>query len=392
MKSNPIPRRLFLPTLLAAAGCGTTLQHDVGPANRAAAPVSTQEPTATPTATGYEQDPALLRREILKRLDARIDEAATRAHLDARLSLDEAMPIPYLGVDADPTPGGMRVTAVYGATGAESAGIRTADVITAIDGETTDRPAAFAHAIRSRRPGQRLRVEILRDGKAMALDCPLGRRPEEDEDEDEQFPDLPQHITADTGPFRCAFDDLATGPAAGTFDSVLGGHGADPRWIVTGDANGRWLQQACDDPTGLHFPMAIVREFFGSDVAASARMRYAGGKLDRAGGIVLRYRDPGNYYVARVNAAEGDLRIFRVANGIRRTLPGGIVKAPTDDGEWHRLEFRVEGSQLTATLDGRFTATAYDSFFLKGRAGLWTKSDSITDFDDVVFEPITRAK
>ena len=54
--------------------------------------------------------------------------------------------------------------------------------------------------------------------------------------------------------------------------------------------------------------------------------------------IVLRYRDPGNYFVARVNASEGDLRIFRVANGDRRTLPGAIAKGATDDDRWHTLE------------------------------------------------------
>ena len=45
------------------------------------------------------------------------------------------------------------------------------------------------------------------------------------------------------------------------------------------------------------------------------------------------------------------------------------------------------GSMVTATLDGAHTAVAHDSYFLKGRAGLWTKSDSVTDFDDVTFTP-----
>lgn len=360
----------------------------------AAAPRPLAAETATEIAAeavpDYEQDPAYLRREILKRLDARIDEAATRAHLDARLALDDAMPIPYLGIDAEPFDGGMRVTQVFGATGAEAAGLRVGDVLDSIDDERTDRPAALAHAIRSKRPGTDLHLQLRRDGKAMPLTCKLSQRPEEDEDEEEQFPDLPRHITANTPAFATDFEhesDDATG-----FDSVLGGHGAPPHWIVAGAAGARCLRQASDDRTGIHFPMAIAHEFFGDDVAASARMRYAGGKVDRAGGIVLRYRDPGNYLVARVNAAEGDLRIFRVANGIRRTLPGGIVKAPTDDGAWHRLEFRAEGPKLTATLDGKFTAVAYDSFFLKGRAGLWTKSDSITEFDDVEFAPLASGR
>jgi hypothetical protein len=41
---------------------------------------------------------------------------------------------------------------------------------------------------------------------------------------------------------------------------------------------------------------------------------------------------------------------------------------------------------LTATLDGNVHAEAFDSFFLRGRAGVWTKSDSLTEFDDLQLE------
>jgi hypothetical protein len=132
--------------------------------------------------------------------------------------------------------------------------------------------------------------------------------------------------------------------------------------------------------------MLIARDWAANDVVARVRFRYAGGEIDRAGGIVLRYRDPGNYLVARANAAEGDVRIFRTVNGDRRTLPGAIAKGASDDDKWHTLEFRAEGSQLTAILDGTVKATACDTFFTGGRVGLWTKSDSKTEFDDLHVE------
>ena len=47
------------------------------------------------------RDPALVRREILARLDAAIDAQAAQAHLSARLAVDQAMPIPYLGLDLE---------------------------------------------------------------------------------------------------------------------------------------------------------------------------------------------------------------------------------------------------------------------------------------------------
>lgn len=72
----------------------------------------------------------------------------------------------------------------------------------------------------------------------------------------------------------------------------------------------------------------------------------------------------------------------------RRTLPGGIGKGATDDTNWHELEFRVEGAKLTAVLDGTVRAESYDTFFTGGKVGLWTKSDSQSEFDDFAIEAL----
>lgn len=337
---------------------------------------------------GLSGDPALLRRELLAKMDAKIDAAATQAHLEARLMLDDAIPLPYLGIDADPVAGGMKLNAVYGLTGAEQAGLKAGDVLVKIDDDVTDSKAAIGKAVRGRSVGSGVRLTILRDGKEMKVAATLGKRPEEDEDEEEQFPDLPGRAPPTATPFSTDFEKDALGHAPPHFTVALGGHGQPPNWIVSGGEHAHVLRQDSADPTGIRFPMLLVDGFDGADVAARVRFRYAGGHVDKAGGIVLRYVDPGNYLVARANAAEGDLRIFRVANGTRRTLPGGMVKGATDDDAWHTLEFRAEGSKLVATLDGKITATAYDSYFMRGRAGLWTKSDSQTEFDDLAFEPI----
>lgn len=356
-----------------------------GDPGKVAAPVQGGPP-------GLSGDPALLRRELLAKMDAKIDANATQAHLDARLLLDDVIPLPYLGIDADPVPGGMKVNAVYGLTGAEKAGLKAGDVLVKIGDDATDSKVAIGKAVRGRQVGSGVILTVLRDGKELKLAATLGKRPEEDEDEEEQFPDLPGRSPPTATPFKSDFEKDAIGHAPPHFTVALGGHGEPPKWIVSGDDHARFLRQDSADPTGIRFPMLLVDGFDGADLVARVRFRYAGGKVDKAGGLVLRYVDPGNYLVARANAAEGDLRIFRVANGTRRTLPGGMVKGATDDDAWHTLEFRAEGSKLVATLDGKITATAYDSFFMRGRVGLWTKSDSQTEFDDVSFEPIAGAE
>lgn len=394
-----LPRgALLLPfglVVLVTAACQSRPEAAVAAVPPTPAAVSAQ-PGGLAVADAFAGDPALLRRELLKRFDARIDAMAAQLHVEARLVIDEVSPIPYLGLDADPAPGGMTVTAVYGGTGAKDAGLRVGDLLQAIGGEAVTSHAELAHAIRHRRPGSELEVKVVRDGQSLVLRGVLGKRPEEDEDEAEQFPDLPGAAPVlATAPWRADFEHDAPGALPASMVTALGGHGQPPRYVVGSSSDGsgaRCLRQESSDRAGIHFPMALARDFLGGDVVARCRMRYAGGEVDRAGGLVLRYHDAGNYYVARVNAAEGDLRIFRVANGVRRTLPGGRVEGRTDDGAWHTLEFRVEGSRLTATLDGVHTATAYDSYFLQGAAGLWTKSDSITEFDDLEFAPAGVAR
>ncbi len=353
------------------------------------------EPAERPVAAGTEarvhgstNDPALLRRELLMKLDARISIQMAQAHLDARLALDDVIPVPYLGVDAEPVEGGVRVTNVYPLTGAADAGLRPGDVIKLLGGDPTTSKATLAQAVRSRRVGERTTLAVKRGDEALTITVTLGPRPEEDEDEEEQFPDLPPRFVFSTEPVTLALDG-GVNEVPGSIDSVVGGHGLLGRWVIGAEGGQRFLRQAEADRTGIRFPMAIMKRFFAADVVGRVRFRFAAGLIDRAAGVVLRFQDPGNYLVARANAAEADLRIFRVANGIRKTLPGGVVKCPTDDDRWHTLEFSARGTQLVATVDGAATTTAVDSYFLNGRAGLWTKSDSTTDFADVRFEPVT---
>jgi hypothetical protein len=371
--------------MLALAACGAPA---AGSGRQAQPTVAPPSMAAALAAAPAGEDPALTRLRLLHRLDADIDEAAALAHLSARLALDEIMPLPYLGVDAEPVEGGLRLAHVYPLTAAESAGLKPGDVLVALGGAATLSKATLGTAIRSHGVADTVELLVLRDGAELRLPAKLGPRPEEDEDEAEQFPDLDLKPKSTTRILEFDFEHPKPWVLDQSFESELGGHGEPPSWVIDTWHDGQVLRQDSDDPTGIRFPLLIVRDARFADVGGRVKFRFAGGKVDRAAGLVLRYRNRFDYYVARVNAAEGDLRIFRVANGARVTLPGGRVEAPCDDDRWHVLEFRAVGSTLTATFDGTATATACDSWFLDGGAGLWTKSDSITEFDDLRLEPL----
>ncbi|WP_434042917.1 MULTISPECIES: hypothetical protein [Sorangium] len=70
------------------------------------------------------------------------------------------------------------------------------------------------------------------------------------------------------------------------------------------------------------------------------------GKVDQACGLVFRYRDENNYYIARANALEGNVRLYHVKDG-RRTQIASWSGAVT--GNWHEL--RVDAREApTAAL------------------------------------------
>lgn len=354
-------------------------------------PVAALAQTAPALAKGFapltaRDDPAVLRRELTARFDAHLAESMTRSRLEFRRMLDTVVPVPYFGVDSEPVAGGLKLTHVYPDTGAERAGLANGDIVIAFAGVATDSKTALARAVRSQRVGEKLDVRYSRDGKENVVATTLGPRPEEDEDDVEQFPDLATPPPAPPAPLALAFDDQPLGALPVALNAVLGGHGRMGSWIVVASGPGRALRQDDGDPTGIRFPMVIARDFAALDARVAVRFRYAGGRTDRAAGIVLRYQDPGNYLVARANALEGDLRIFRVVNGDRRTIPGAIVKGATDDDRWHTLEFSASGAELETVLDGSVRLKAYDTLFQRGGAGLWTKSDSRTEFDDLKFE------
>ena len=116
-------------------------------------------------------------------------------------------------------------------------------------------------------------------------------------------------------------------------------------------------------------------------MTTTVRFKTIAGTVDQAAGLVLRYA-PENYYVARANALEDNVNLFKTVNGNRLKIAEVDVKVTP--GQWHTLGFAARGKHLTATLDGKVVAEADDATFADpGKVGLWTKADSVTAFADL---------
>src|SRR3954451_11091200 len=86
----------------------------------------------------------------------------------------------YLGVEtSDPVSGtdGAEVQSIIPGGPAENGKLRTGDVITKIDGAPITRSSDVAQVIATKRPGDKVDVEVERNGKSQTLTVKLGTRP-----------------------------------------------------------------------------------------------------------------------------------------------------------------------------------------------------------------------
>jgi hypothetical protein len=170
--------------------------------------------------------------------------------------------------------------------------------------------------------------------------------------------------------------------------------GGAPKWEIVQDANARVLAQTSEDQTAGRFPLAIYQRAQFVNGKVSVRFKPVKGERDQAAGIVWRYQDPDNYYIVRANALEDNVVLYKVEGGKRISLePRGTpsktygVKHRVPKLAWSTLAVEFRDSTFHVYFDGAKIMEVIDSTFTgAGKAGLWTKADSVTYFDDFQIE------
>jgi len=182
-----------------------------------------------------------------------------------------------------------------------------------------------------------------------------------------------------------ALAKLEIGKAPADFVFARTGQGAPSQWTVVADetANGdRVIEQSSTDRTDYRFPLAIYNPIVAKNVDVSVSFRPVAGRVDQAGGIAVRVVDADNYYVARANALEDNVRFYRVAKGSRQQIDG--VNVMVAKNEWHTLGLKADGDRFSIGFDGKTLFTTTDRTFANaGKIALWTKADSVTHFSQI---------
>ena len=176
------------------------------------------------------------------------------------------------------------------------------------------------------------------------------------------------------------------------FDAVKVGQ-LPEGWVagVTGKGSLKWAVVADDSATSKPnvlkqsgegtYPWCVKKDAALVDGHVEVKFKAISGEEDQAAGLVWRWQDGDNYYIARANALENNVTIYHTVNGKRKSFKN--VKIKISAGEWHTLRVDFKGQHFTVSLDGKKVIEADDATFSKaGAVGVWTKADSVTLFDD----------
>lgn len=130
------------------------------------------------------------------------------------------------------------------------------------------------------------------------------------------------------------------------------------------------------------FSILIARDTSYRDLELSVKIQPFEGKEDQGGGLIWRVKDANNYYVARWNPLENNLRVYTVKDGVRGQLASQDIKV--EKAGWHTLAVSDVGSKISARLDeGEWLEVQDATFADTGSVGLWLKADAATWFDDL---------
>jgi hypothetical protein len=169
-------------------------------------------------------------------------------------------------------------------------------------------------------------------------------------------------------------DPTGTAPAGWVCGSTGGGL---PRWVVEADPGAASPPNVLKQSGSGPFPWCVKQGTSLADGAVEVKFKPLSGREDQAGGVVWRWKDGDNYYVARANALENNVNLYHVTGGIRRQIAGVDVAVPT--GQTQQLGVRIEGNTIKTSLDVKLLFEAVDRTIAgPGAVEIWTKADSVT--------------
>ena len=196
---------------------------------------------------------------------------------------------------------------------------------------------------------------------------------------------------------RFNFSEYPLGAAPTNFQTVLVGQGRPPEWkILMEDAPSAFssltpqaanhasravMAQTSMDGSDERFPILLLSDDIFRNFKFTAKIKLVDGLTEQMAGVVFRFQNASNYYVARASALGKNVRFYKLVNG-QRSAPIGPAVA-VSPGAWHTLAVKCDGNQISIFFDDQPVMPPLgDNSLIEGRVGFITKSDAVSYFTD----------
>jgi hypothetical protein len=187
------------------------------------------------------------------------------------------------------------------------------------------------------------------------------------------------------------FEADAVGATPKGWTATRTGRG-DPKWTIEQDQTAPSKLKILKQSGRATYPLLLKDDTDIKDGFIEVKFKAVAGSEDRAAGLVWRAGDANNYYVVRANALEDNVVLYKTVNGARSALDivgrkGGYgVDVPVPANQWLDLRVDFSGSRFRVLYHGKQLFEVEDSTFSgAGKVGLWTKADSVTLFDEIIY-------
>lgn len=182
------------------------------------------------------------------------------------------------------------------------------------------------------------------------------------------------------------FENDVEGKAANCFTQTATGTPQTLNWKIVNDNGNKIVAQAAKNE-GDYYNLLVLDKSGYKNFSFTTKIKAIAGDEDQGGGLVWRYIDNNNYYIARCNPLENNFRFYKVVNGNRKQLKS--VDCKINSGEWFTMTIEMNGNKISCSLNGnKLIETTDDTFVNAGRVGFWTKADAQTYFDNLTISPI----
>jgi hypothetical protein len=115
------------------------------------------------------------------------------------------------------------------------------------------------------------------------------------------------------------FDNTEVGELPPNWVGTRTGAG-EPKWTVVADESAPSKPNVLEHSGAATYPVCLKEDTSLKDGCVEVKFKAVSGKEDQAGGVIWRCRDADDYYVARANATEDNVVLYKTVKGKRTSL------------------------------------------------------------------------